>query len=113
MQGTRILQLVLIVKQAIYVASNLSDRDRQIFVGAMALGSSSASLTLTAWKPTFENYLTETVGIKFDPHINFSLVPLTSTASAYQMAESGKVDFVYLSPSLYSCLESEYEGICI
>ncbi len=108
MLRTRQMQYVLImITQAIFVASNLPHRDRQIFVGVMP----SSSSPLTAWKATFENYLTDIVGKKYDPPFNFSLVPLISTTAAYEVVASGKVDFIYLNPSLYSCLESEHEGM--
>jgi hypothetical protein len=109
MQVAGSLLLVLIIDQAIYASSDY--RNRLIVVGAMPSGSSSKLLGPTAWKPTFENYLTETVGKKYDPHLVFSLFPLISTAAAYEMVESGKVDFMFLNPSLYSCLESENEGM--
>ena len=59
---------------------------------------------------TFAEYLTATVGPKFDPPIRFELVPLSfggehSVVDAAQ--EPGRFDFLFMNPSLNSCIESE------
>ena len=80
-----------------------------VIIGGVPLGSSSDFLKL--WQPTFEAYLSETVGIKYSPPLRFSLIVLT-LSNAFDMVEAGKVNFVYSNPSLFSCLQSEYSGIC-
>ena len=76
-------------------------------IGGIPLGSSEAFLS--AWKPTFENYLTDAVGFKRNPPIKFSLLAI-SLDSSFDKIESGELDFVYANPSLYSCLEAEFAG---
>ena len=86
-----------------------SARDQGVVVvGGVPLGTSENFLSL--WKPTFEKYLTDTVGSNRSPPLQFSLVPVSLT-SIFDAVETGKLDFVYANPSLYSCLEAEYSGI--
>jgi hypothetical protein len=88
--------------------SALSSQINPIVVGGVPLGSSSSFVL--SWKPTFEKYLFDTVGLKYDPPLNFSLIPLT-LSNSFQMIDEGKVHFIYSNPSLYSCLETEYSGV--
>jgi hypothetical protein len=81
--------------------------NEHVIIGGVPLGSSSEFLRL--WRPTFEAYLSEIVGIKYSPPIRFSLITLT-LSTAFDMVEAGKVNFVYSNPSLFSCLEAEYSG---
>jgi hypothetical protein len=58
-------------------------------------------------------YLTATAGQRFDPPIRFELKPLNFyflTLSIH--AEASLVDYiyVYVNPSAYSCIESDYEA---
>jgi hypothetical protein len=110
MPGNGCLQFVLfhlILNHVKWVSPSLSHRGRPIIIGAVPIGSNEAFST--AWKPTFENYLTDTVGVKYNPPLNFTFVSLTTTA-LFDMAGSGNVDFIYSNPSVYACLESEYAG---
>jgi hypothetical protein len=76
-------------------------------IGGVPLESSAGFLTL--WRPTFETYLSETVGIKYSPPLRFSLITLT-LSTAFDMVEAGNVSFVFSNPSLFSCLQAEYSG---
>lgn len=58
---------------------------------------------------TFADYLTATAGLRFNPPIEFDLVPVTLT-SLMSMAEEREVDFYFVSPSLSSCLETDYKA---
>mmetsp|Transcript_24363 Transcript_24363/g.54895 ORF Transcript_24363/g.54895 Transcript_24363/m.54895 type:complete len:1195 (-) Transcript_24363:108-3692(-) len=56
---------------------------------------------------TFGEYLNRKLRDVFHPKINFTMVPLDFT-TLYTWVESKKVDFVYVNPSAYSCIESQY-----
>ena len=56
---------------------------------------------------TFMDYLSATAGQRFDPPIQFELVPLDFNL-LYTDTEQGLVDFIYANPSAFSCIESEY-----
>jgi len=51
--------------------------------------------------------LTETAGKRFDPPIRFELKPLNFIL-LFSDVEALNVDFVYVNPSAFSCIESEY-----
>lgn len=52
-------------------------------------------------------YLTKTAGAMFDPPINFETVPVSFTGDVIDKFVSGTYDFIYLQPSLFSCVSSE------
>lgn len=56
---------------------------------------------------TFSDYLTASVGAKFDPPIRFELKPL-DFISLFTDVEEKNVDFIYTNPSAFSCIASEY-----
>jgi len=56
---------------------------------------------------TFSDYLTATVGPRFDPPIQFLMEPLNFT-TLFSYTESKEIDLIYVNPSAYSCIESEY-----
>eukprot|EP00978_Attheya_sp_CCMP212_P032773 scaffold129474_cov61-Attheya_sp.AAC.2 len=56
---------------------------------------------------TFSDYLTATVGPRFDPPIQFLMEPL-NFATLFSDTEKKKIDLIYVNPSAYSCIESEY-----
>lgn len=58
---------------------------------------------------TFGEYLTATAGQRFDPPIQFQLKPL-NFLTLFSDAQAQDVDFIYVNPSAYSCIESEYEA---
>ena len=58
---------------------------------------------------TFTHYLTETVGQRFDPPIEFELVPVT-LVSLMEATEQQEIDFFFSPSAVYSCMGSEYEA---
>lgn len=56
---------------------------------------------------TFAAYLTATVGQRFNPPIRFEMKPL-DFQSMFDAAAEGLVDFMYVSPSPFACVEAEY-----
>lgn len=74
-------------------------------VGVLAIrGPASAYSEFNA---TFADYLTQTAGQRFEPPIRFELRPVELFTLYDDIQE---VDFVYVNPSAYSCIESEYEA---
>lgn len=65
-------------------------------------------LTIQMYNLTFAEYLTETAGRKFDPPIQFEMVPV-SMAELMNMAETEEVDFMFASSAVSSCMATEYE----
>lgn len=76
-----------------------------ILIGGIPL--SSETEFLDRWRPTFEQFLQDTVGQTFSPPLVFQLVPLTQK-SVFKAVEKGTVDFLFVNPSLASCLEAEF-----
>lgn len=56
---------------------------------------------------TFATYLTATAGRRFEPPIEFRMKPL-NFLNVFSDSEEGLVDFIYVNPSAFSCIESEY-----
>ena len=56
---------------------------------------------------TFADYLTATAGKRFDPPIQFKMKPL-NFLTLFSDSEARLVDFIYVNPSAFSCIESEY-----
>lgn len=54
----------------------------------------------------FEQYLTETAGQRFDPPIEFEVVPVTLT-TLLGLAEDKNVDFLFASSAVFSCMATE------
>lgn len=61
------------------------------------------------YQTLFEDYLTATAGRKFDPPLQFEMVPVTQTDLVH-LAEEEEVDFMFSSSSVYSCLATEKEA---
>ncbi|EKX52929.1 hypothetical protein GUITHDRAFT_51158, partial [Guillardia theta CCMP2712] len=59
------------------------------------------------YKLMFEEYLNRKLRDVFHPKINFTMVPLDFT-TLYTWVETKIVDFIYVNPSAYSCIESQY-----
>ena len=81
-------------------------------VGVLAIrGTANA---YTEFNKTFSEYLTATAGQRFDRPIKFTMVPLNfrSLFSDVELAiktdGAEGVDFIYVNPSAFSCIESEY-----
>jgi hypothetical protein len=80
-----------------------------IVVGVVSTGEFSEAKLQAEWGPTFETYLTESVGLHLIPPRNFSLV-LMSIANAFDMVDEKEIDFIFATPSIFSCLELENSG---
>jgi serine/threonine protein kinase/ABC-type phosphate/phosphonate transport system substrate-binding protein len=76
-------------------------------VGVLAIRGFEAAFA--EFNATFNTYLTESAGQRFDPPIRFELKPL-NFISLFEDAETQSVDYIYVNPSAYSCIESEYEA---
>ncbi|KAG7340885.1 multi-sensor hybrid histidine kinase [Nitzschia inconspicua] len=61
----------------------------------------------TQYNATWNTYLTATAGQRFDPPISFRMKPIDFN-SFFTEAEEAAVDFIYVNPAAYSCIESEY-----
>ncbi len=91
---------------------SVGSNQRPVVVGVVTTGDSKSSSS-RLWAPTFENYLEEAVAQYLDVSkhgtYNFSMVPLSVTA-AFQMADKKEYDFIFSTPSVFSCLENENSG---
>ena len=76
-------------------------------VGVLAIRGFEAAYN--EFNKTFNEYLTATAGQRFDPPITFRLEPL-NFLTLFSSAAEASVDFIYVNPSAYSCIESEYEA---
>ena len=74
-------------------------------VGVLAIRGFDAAYK--EFNTTFSSYLTATVGASFDPPIRFELKPLNFNL-LFTDTEASEVDFIYVNPSAYSCIESEF-----
>lgn len=61
------------------------------------------------YNQTFNQYLTATAGLMFDPPIEFEMIPGTLTA-LMDMAESEDVDFTFASSAVSSCAATEHDA---
>ncbi|CAB9513585.1 activated protein kinase catalytic subunit alpha-1 [Seminavis robusta] len=72
------------------------------------LGNRGIETLYKEYNMTFETYLTTTAGQRFDPPISFEIHPfLFGEQGILDTAVSGTVDFTFMNPALYSCVESE------
>ena len=84
---------------------NNATHKREYTVGVLAIRGFPAAYS--EFNKTFTEYLTETAGKMFNPPVRFQMKALdflllfTDTATA-------NVDFFYVNPSAFSCIESEY-----
>jgi hypothetical protein len=56
---------------------------------------------------TFSTYLTETAGKRFDPPIEFIMLPI-DFQTMFDVSAKGSVDYLYVSPSPFACIEAEW-----
>ncbi|KAL3934069.1 MAG: hypothetical protein SGBAC_010128 [Bacillariaceae sp.] len=82
-------------------------KKREFVVGVLAIRGFEAAMT--DYNKTFEEYLTATAGQRFDPPISFRMQPL-NFLTLFTYVEQREVDFIYVNPSAFSCIESEYEA---
>jgi hypothetical protein len=80
-----------------------------IVVGIVSTGEFSGTGLETDWGPTFHTYLTETVGNFLNPPRNFSISMMTIPMT-FKMVEEKAIDFIFTTPSVFSCLETENAG---
>ncbi|GAB5363215.1 hypothetical protein AAMO2058_000864500 [Amorphochlora amoebiformis] len=59
------------------------------------------------FKPTFVDFLTERVSPLFSHPITFEIIPY-NFSSIYTAVENKEVDFIFINPSIFSCMETEY-----
>jgi ABC-type phosphate/phosphonate transport system substrate-binding protein len=72
------------------------------------LGNRGLDVLYQEYNKTFANYLTHTIGTRFDPPLRFEIVPLLfGEQGILDLAVNGTVDFTFMNPALYSCVESE------
>jgi len=85
-----------------------ASRHKSVYkVGVLAIrGKESA---YKEFNKTFSDFLSETAGQRFDPPIAFEMVPL-DFVSLFEDTDSGNVDFLYVNPSAFSCIESEHDA---
>lgn len=74
-------------------------------VGVLAIRGFEAAYQ--EFNKTFSDYLTVTAGQRFDPPVAFEMKPL-NFISLIEDTEASLVDFIYVNPSAFSCIESEY-----
>eukprot|EP00977_Amphora_coffeiformis_P013940 scaffold3806_cov169-Amphora_coffeaeformis.AAC.16 len=74
-------------------------------VGVLAIRGFEAAQD--EFNKTFTDYLTLTAGQQFDPPISFQIKPLNFNL-LFSDVEEAVVDFIYVNPSGFSCIESEY-----
>ena len=68
--------------------------------------------SVSDFKPTFENYLSQQVSQTLGRQIFFNLKGVSVNAdkdTIFDMIEGSRVDFVYSAPYILGCLESEFE----
>ncbi len=60
---------------------------------------------------TFETYLTEQVGRKFDPPISFKLVAVDTDQwhTGAEMIHQEKIDFIYTGAAMMSCHQTVFQ----
>lgn len=64
-------------------------------------------VTLYETNKIYAEYLTQTAGKKFDPPIEFRVVPYYF-GDLFSAIENGEVDFVYSNPGVFSCIGVEF-----
>jgi len=74
-------------------------------VGVLAIRGPDAAFR--EFNSTFHDYLTATAGARFDQPVQFEMKPL-NFRTLFTDTEANLVDFIYVNPSAYSCIESEF-----
>ena len=64
---------------------------------------------MTEYNMTFSKYLTETAGQRFDPPIEFEMVP-TTFENMNDLIDRDEMDFFYANPSIYTCIGIESQA---
>lgn len=76
-------------------------------IGVLAIRGPEAAFA--EFNQTYNDYLTATAGQRFDPPVRFEMKAL-NFLTLFSDSEASLVDFIYVNPSAYSCIESEYEA---
>lgn len=80
---------------------------RKYVVGVF--NSEGVDLAFRQYNTTFAQYLTATAGQKFNPPIEFDMIPLILT-EFMDMAEKEDVDFTFASSAVSSCMATEHKA---
>lgn len=71
--------------------------------------SESDEVVYDMYNVTFAQYLTATAGQRFDPPIEFDIIPVT-LESLSQKAIKEEVDFFFSSSAVFSCMAAEHKA---
>lgn len=71
-------------------------------VGIQQAYTPDLTLTSSLYNFTFGSYMSEAL------NTSFSTVPLTSDAEIQELVQNGSLDFIYIGPTTYSCLNLQY-----
>lgn len=81
-------------------------RHRPVYkVGVLAIRGFDAAYS--EFNRTYVDYLSATAGQRFDPPVQFELKPM-NFRSMFSDTAASEVDFIYVNPSAFSCIESEF-----
>ena len=74
-------------------------------VGVLAIRGFPAAVS--EFNETFGTYLTCEMKCRYNPPVTFEMVPL-NFKTLFTSIPTKEVDFIYVNPSAYSCIESEF-----
>jgi serine/threonine protein kinase/ABC-type phosphate/phosphonate transport system substrate-binding protein len=89
------------------LAFDANRHKRTYTVGVLAIRGPEAAYA--EFNKTFSEYLTKVVSSRFIGEIEFVLKPL-NFITLFSDVEDKLVDYIYVNPSAYSCIESEYDA---
>ena len=93
----------------VFVFAALADgQTHQIVIGAVPI-SAERSFN-DSWFPTFVDFFNEFFSSSALQPVSFSFAIL-NLSSVFDAVSNGEVDFVFVNPSLFSCLDLEYSGL--
>ncbi len=101
--------ILLLPANLISLVSGTYLNGSDVVVGVVSTGEFSGTGLDTDWGPTFHTYLTETVGKFLNPPRNFTISMMTIPMT-FKMVEQKAIDFIFTTPSVFSCLETENAG---
>jgi hypothetical protein len=101
----RLVRILMILTQ--FSVKEVFGQARTLIIGGQPLLSDEHFLK--QWRPTFETFLTREVGSQFHPPLNFVLKPMDINTSM-ESAMHGMVDFMFINPSQYVCVDLQYSG---
>lgn len=74
-------------------------------IGVLAIRGTEAAFS--TYNATFTEYLSATAGHRFDPLIEFEMVAV-DFESVYELSKKAELDFLFVNPSLTSCIASQF-----